>query len=336
MKQSFTSTPVSRRSFIRGMAAIGVTPSLIGESPLLRIGIIGLSVHSEDFTEIINGQSNGKGFNGCLVTHIYHPPGNPDVEFSEQALEKFTKSIQKNGVQFMTSIESMLPHVDAIMLLTNDGRPHLKEILPVLKAKKPVYIDKPMAESLIAVEAIFKEARKYDVPIFTSSALRYVAKAQEIRNKYADQVLGAHTYGPAPLQASHTDMFWDGIHSIELLYTVMGTGCISVTRTHTEGSDVIVGLWEGGRIGVFKGIRHGRIGFGGTVFMQKTIEEIGGFDGYKGIVEAITSFFKTKQIPVSEKETIELYAFMHAADRSKALGGVPVNIQEEYRRVTTK
>jgi hypothetical protein len=230
----------------------------------------------------------------------------------------------------------MLPHVDAIMLLTNDGRPHLKEIMPVLKAKKPVYIDKPMAESLEAVAAIFKEARKHNVPIFTSSALRYVAKAQAIRNESASDVLGAHTHGPAPLQASHTDMFWDGIHSIELLYTIMGTGCVSVTRTHTEGSDVLVGLWKEGRIGVFRGIRKGRVGFGGTVFMKNSIQDIGGFDGYQGIVKAITDFFVTKKLPISEQETLEIYAFMHAADLSKQKGGIPINVQDELSKVLAK
>lgn len=289
---------------------------------MIRIGIIGLSVHSEDFTKIINGAPGGAGLRGCLVTQLYHPPGNPDVEFSAAQLGKFSKTIRESGVNFAGSIEEMLPEVEAVMLLTNDGRPHLEEIRPVLKAGKPVYIDKPVAESFENVVAVFKEAEKNNVPVFTSSALRYVRKAQQLAGgEKVGKVLGAETYGPAPLQESHSDLFWDGIHGIELLYTVMGTGCQRVSRIFTPATDIVTGIWPDDRIGVFKGLRAGRIGFGGTVFGEKNIEETGGFDGYEGLVEAILTFFKTRIPPVPPAESIEIYAFMHAADISRKNNG---------------
>ncbi len=293
------------------------------------IGIIGLSVHSEDFTKIINATAGKNGRQGCLVTQIYHPPGNPDVEFSTAQLEKFSKTIREHDVHFAGSIGEMLPHVDTVMLLTNDGRPHLKEVLPVLKAGKPVYIDKPLAESLGQVTAIFREAKKYGVPVFTSSALRYVKKAQQFaRGEIVGKVLGAETWGPAPLQASHVDLFWDGIHGVELLYTVMGPGCQSVSRVFTPGGDVVTGIWPDGRTGIFRGLRKGRIGFGGTVFGTEGIEAIGGFDGYEGLVDAILEFFKSGKPPVSPEESIEIYTFMKGADISKNKGGAPVRLAD--------
>src|SRR5690606_16170926 len=131
---------------------------------------------------------------------------------------------------------------DAVMLLTNDGRPHLEQILPVFRSGKPVYVDKPLAETLDQVKAIFKASKAHGSVVFSSSALRYGKNVDNIQNgKAVGKVLGAETFSPAPIQPSHVDLFWDGIHGVELLYSIMGPGCQSVTRVHEEGTDVVVG-----------------------------------------------------------------------------------------------
>jgi hypothetical protein len=122
-------------------------------------------------------------------------------------------------------------------------------------------------------------------------------------------------------------MFWYGIHGVESLYTIMGgVGCQQVTRTYTQDADVIVGTWEGGRIGVFRGLRAGSRGYGGTAFGEKGIANIGTFEGYRRLLVPVTEFFRTLKAPVDLAETLEIYAFMEAADESKRLGGVPVTL----------
>lgn len=301
----------------------------------IKIGIIGLSVHSAAYTEIINSGTSSPEFSGCRVTAIFHPTGNPDVEFSEKQLQSFSDTIRGQGVEFVSSIKELVKRVNAVMILTNDGRPHLKEIIPVLKSGKPVYVDKPLAASLSEVLAIFKVSKKYNVPMFSCSPLRYVKEAQDIREgKVVGKVLGASTYGPAPLQKSHVDLFWDGIHAVESLYTVLGgTGCRTVSRTSTDDADVVVGNWDDGRVGVFRGIRKGKGGFGGTAFGDKGIASIGAFNGYRPLVVTIVEFFRSGIPPISDEETIEIYTFMDAADESKRLGGVPVSLSEVLSRV---
>jgi len=326
---------------IAASAAIGLPTLSTARNNILkeiRVGVIGLSVHSAAYTEIINSGASSPEFNGCRVVAIFHPKGNPDVEFSEKQLQNFTDTIKGQGVEFVCSIKKLVKRVDAVMLLTNDGRPHLKEILPVLKAGKPVYVDKPLAATLTDVVAIFKVSRKYKVPMFSCSPLRYVKEAQDIREgKVVGKVLGANTYGPAPIQKSHADLFWDGIHAVESLYTVMGgTGCKTVTRTFTDDADVVVGKWENGRIGVFRGVRKGRSGFGGTAFGDKGIASIGVFNGYRPLVVAIVEFFRSGIAPVSEEETIEIYAFMEAADESKRIAGAPVSLSDVLLRAKKK
>ena len=50
--------------------------------------------------------------------------------------------------------------------------------------------------------------------------------------------------------------------------------------------------------------------------------------GYGPLLEQIVSFFKTGNAPVSSEETIEIFAFMSAADESKAQGGEAISIRE--------
>lgn len=335
---SYTKRDKLTKNFLGTGLGIGVQVPVSAKAIVqkeIKIGIIGLSVHSAAYTEIINSGASSPEFSGCRVTAIFHPIGNPDVEFSEKQLQSFSETIRGQGVEFVSSIKELVKRVNAVMILTNDGRPHLKEIIPVLKAGKPVYVDKPLAASLSDVLAIFKVSKKYNVPMFSCSPLRYVKEAQDIREgKIVGKVLGASTYGPAPLQKSHVDLFWDGIHAVESLYTVLGgTGCRTVSRTSTDDADVVVGNWDDGRVGVFRGIRKGKGGFGGTAFGDKGIASIGAFNGYRPLVVTIVEFFRSGIPPISDEETIEIYTFMEAADESKRLGGVPVSLSEVLSRV---
>jgi predicted dehydrogenase len=327
---------IQRRDFLRSAAITGIGLGLTGMSPLLfaksaqkkvRVGIIGLSVHTEAFSEMLNAENTNADISGFTVVGIYHPKGNPDVEFKAESLATWTENSKKRDIQIVDSVDKLIAMSDVMMLETNDGRPHLEQLMPVFKARKPVFIDKPIAANLKEVIAILNEAKKYNVPIFSSSGLRYVSSAQEIRNGKVGQVLGGEAYSPASLQADHTDMFWYGIHGVESLYTIMGgAGCQQVTRTHSEGTDVIVGTWDGGRIGVFRGLRSGAKGYGGTAFGEKGIATVGTFEGYRPLLVAIVQFFRSGKSPVSLDETLEIYAFMEAADESKRLGGVPVTL----------
>lgn len=301
------------------------------ESPI-RVGIIGLDTsHAIAFTGLLNAELPAEGLANCRVVAAY-PQGSTDIESSVASVPKYTQTMRDQGVTIVESIDALLPLVDAVLLETNDGRPHLEQAIPVLKARKPTFIDKPMAGSLTDVLALFELARQYNTRVFTSSALRYGNATQEVRNGALGPVMGCDTYAPCTLEPNHPDFFWYGIHGVESLFTVMGAGCDRVTRIHTPEFDVAVGTWKDGRLGSFRGIRKGAKSYGGIAFGTSKTMQIGTFDGYQPLVKQIVAFFRGTDLPITEQEMIEIYAFMEAADESKRQGGAAITLESVLHR----
>ena len=294
----------------------------------LRAGIIGLDTsHSVHFTRILNDPEDEDHVPGCRVVAAY-PQGSLDIESSVRRVPEYTQRVREMGVEIVPSIEALLEKVDVVLLETNDGRPHLEQAAPVLKAGKPVFIDKPVAGSLADVIAIYELSKRYGTPVFSSSALRYAAGVQEAVKGKVGKILACDAYSPASLEPTHPDLFWYGIHGVETLYTVLGPGCVELSRMTTASDDVVVGRWSDGRLGTFRGRRTGKRGFGGTVFGSDAIAPLGGFTGYPPLVARIVEFFETRVVPVDPATTLEIYVFMEAADESKRRGGAPVRLQD--------
>jgi hypothetical protein len=295
------------------------------EEPQLKIGIIGLDTsHAPAFTKELNNPAAESDLKGCRVIAAY-PKGSPDIESSTSRVPKYTEDVQKLGVEIVGSIDELLKRVDFVLLETNDGRPHLEQALPCFRAGKPTFIDKPLAASLADCIAIFEAARKYNCPTFCSSSLRYGKTTQPVRNGSLGKITHAETTSPANLEKTHPDLFWYGIHGVESLFTVMGPGCETATRkTTADGKIEVLGEWVGGRTGIYREAR----GYTGKAVGEKGESPVGDSAGYRPLIVEIVKFFRTKQPPVTEAETLEIYAFMEAADESKRRGGEPVELEE--------
>ena len=293
----------------------------------LRVGVIGLDTsHVLAFTKAFQqAKPDDQDLSGFDVVAAY-PFGSADIESSASRIPKYTEDMKALGVEIVDSIKTLLTKVDCVLLETNDGRLHLEQALQVFRAGKPVFIDKPTGSNLAEVVAIYRAAAHYNAPMFSSSSLRYSDGAQAIRSGKVGRVLGCTTYSPCSLEPTHVDLFWYGIHGVESLYTCMGTGCRSVTHTSTDDFELAVGTWADGRIGTFRGIRAGSKGYGGIAFGEKGITEIGPYGGYRPLVVQIAKFFRSTKPPIAADETIELYAFMQAAAKSKKQGGTPVEM----------
>ena len=299
------------------------------QSSVIRVGFIGLdSSHCTAFTELLHREGNTGDLAGVKIVAAF-PGGNPEFPLSRDRVQGYTEKMRTMGVEIVDSIDALLPMVDAVILGSVDGSQHLAQIEPVLKAGKPVFIDKPLAHNLADALQIQKLAQQYKTPWFSASALRYQKELQDLMSSdVLGDVVGCDSFGQSRAGIGHSDLAWYGVHGVETLYTVMGPGCISVTRLQTDKSEQVTGLWKNGRIGTYRGIREQthKTGFGASIFGTKTQQQISLPADYQGLVIEIAKFFKTRQPPISEDETIEIFAFIEAADESKRQGGVPVTL----------
>ena len=299
---------------------------------VIKIGIIGLDTsHSTAFTELLNGDSDDKFVKEFEVVAAY-PYGSKTIQSSYERIPGYIEEVKKHGVEITSSIAELLDKVDCVMLETNDGRIHLEQAMEVFKSGKICYIDKPIGATLGQAIAIYEMAEKYNVPIFSSSALRYSPQNQKLRNGEFGKILGADCYSPHKVEPTHPDFGFYGIHGVETLYTLMGTGCESVNRMSSQDADVVVGRWKNGRIGTFRGIKEGPAIYGGTAYTPKGSIAAGGYEGYKVLLDQILTFFKTGVAPISKEETIEIFTFMKASNMSKEQNGKIVTMEEAYRK----
>ena len=324
----------NRRDFLRMTALSGAGLSITSVSDTFafqpvaaegrRIGIIGLDTsHSEVFTKMIN--AGGEEMGGYKVVAAY-PHGSKNIASALKMKSAITDAVRKEGVEIVDSIEALLKKVDVVLLESNDGRPHLEQALPVFKAGKRIFIDKPIAPSLSEAKAIFKAAREYNTPVFTSSALRFDTNVRKVVSGSIGKVTGADVYTPAEIDKNHMDLAWYAIHGVEMLFTVMGPGCRKVSRVHQEGTDLVTGVWEDGRIGTVRAIRKGAAGIAGTAFGEKGIAQLGPFSSYQPLISEIITFFQTGKPPVTAEQTLEIFTFIDAADKSKRKNGAAISM----------
>ena len=311
---------------LKSLLTAGLLASLTAFGAELRIGIIGCDTsHVTAFSDNLNDPNAPNHVAGGKVVAAFKG-GSKDVPSSWNRVEEYSKKLrEKHGVKFYESIEELCQNVDVVLLESVDGRPHLEQVKPVLKAGKPVFIDKPMAGSLRDTLTIFRLAKEAKVPLFSSSSLRFAKDSQAVRQGSIGKVTYAETYGPCELEPHHPDLFWYGVHGVEALFTVLGTGCETVQRgTTPEGKVEVIGTWSGGRKGVYREDKT----FHGLAKGEKGEAKAGGFDGYVPLVVEFMKFFQTGVAPVTPEETIQIIAFMEAADESKRQGGQPVKLSD--------
>ncbi|MCR4414391.1 MAG: Gfo/Idh/MocA family oxidoreductase [Thermoguttaceae bacterium] len=317
-----------RRSFLGAVLAGAAVPCAgpllhaaeSGKKPL-RAGMIGLDTsHVIAFAKTFNDPKASGDLADVKIVAGY-PGGSPDLPDSWNRVKKFTEQLREMGVEIVESIDALLQKVDVVFLESVDGRPHLAQARPVIAARKPLFIDKPMAASLADVLVIFDLAKKNNVPCFSASSTRFGSGFQAARKGKFGEIRKCTAWSPMSIEPHHPDLFWYGVHGVEILFTIMGRGCKTVTRV---GPKEVLGTWEGGREGRFVG----KDGYGAEVEGTLGKGPAGKYEGYTPLLVEVSRFFKTGKPPVAPEETIELFAFMEAADASKAKGGAAVTIAE--------
>jgi predicted dehydrogenase len=295
----------------------------------IRAGMIGLDTsHVPKFTELFNNAKPDGELGGVRVVAGY--PGGTDLPLSRDRVAKFTEQVRGMGVEIVDSIPALLDKVDVVLLESVDGRIHLQEAKQVIMAGKPLFIDKPLAGSLADGIAILDLAKRQGVPCFSCSSMRFGPGIKDLRDDASvGEIVGAAVWGPCPYQEGTADLLFYGIHGVETLFTLMGAGCETVSRIQTDDTDAVTGTWTNGRLGTFRGLRRHNAQYGTVAFGTKGIATSTKIDGgYEPLCREIATFFKTRRSPVPAEETIEILAFIEAADESARQGGRAVAVAD--------
>ncbi len=294
----------------------------------LRLGIIGTDTsHVIAFTQALNDPAAKDHIAGARVVAAYKG-GSPDLKSSYERVEKYASELQsKWNIEIVPDIASLCGKVDGILLESVDGRVHAAQAKQAFGCRKPVFIDKPLSDSLEGAREIAKLAKEAGVPWFSSSSMRYGETAATLKS--ADNK-GATVWGAGPIEPTQRlDLTWYGVHSAELLYALLGPGCEEVTRVNTPDADVVVGRWKDGRIGTMRIVRpYGA--FGAVVFRPEQVvvqSKPNDNNSYTGLVREIVKFMESGKAPIAPEETLEMFAFMDAAQHSKDAGGAPAKLR---------
>jgi len=308
---------------------LALTLALAASAPAadLRLGLVGTDTsHVIGFATAFNDPASPDHVPGARIVAAFRG-GSPDLPSSRDRIEGFTSQLRdKYGVEIVDTIEELCRRVDGVLLTSVDGRVHLAQARDIIRARKPLFIDKPLAATLEDAREIARLAKAAGVPWFSTSTLRY-----SIANLKAPDLSGADVWGPGPLEEHHQlDLSWYAIHEAEMLFTLLGTGCDEVTRVESADASVVACRWKDGRVGTMRALRP--YSDYGVILFRKDAK------GQTSQVAAVRStraeferellkFFTTGVPPVPNEETLELMAFLDAAQRSKEAGGRPTKLR---------
>lgn len=292
---------------------------------LLKIGMIGLDTsHCTAFTKLLNEPQNEYHVSGGKIVYAF-PGGSSDFEMSYSRLAEFKSALQNEyGVQLLNIPEEVADRSDAVLLTSVDGRVHLEQFRKIAPYGKPVFIDKPFAVSTEDAKEMVRLAAEYNVPLMSASSLRYEQGLVEALSVEHADIIGADCYGPMDIQPTQGGLFWYGIHSAEMLYRILGKGCVQVTASMTDHHELVAGVWEDGRIGTIRGNRKGNKTFGAVIHCTNKTEFVDGEKHpkpkYAGLLEAVMDMFQSGVPSIDPQETIEIIRFLEAANESRAKG----------------
>ncbi|HEX7362029.1 MAG TPA: oxidoreductase [Bryobacteraceae bacterium] len=291
----------------------------------IRLGVIGTDTsHAVEFTHILNDPGAPGHISGAHVVAAWKG-GSPDVKESARNVNRYAEEMrEKWGVKIVGSISDLCPMVDGLLLESLDGRKHLRQFRQAMACGKPMFIDKPLSDSLSGARAIASLAQEHHIPWFSASALRFGSTAR----MRTSAMISAIVWAPGPTEPhQQLKLTWYGIHGLAMLYTLFGTGCVAVSEISSGDSDVITGRWKDGRLGTLHLQRpYGK--WGAIVFLKnnKLRADTNISFSYVPLVRQIVDFMSTKVPPVPNNETLEMFEFMDAAQRSVAEHGALVKL----------
>jgi len=300
---------------------------------MIKLGILDFDTsHAVEFTKRLNaieGTPKDQLVEGAQI--VIGCPG--ESKLSAERIEGYTAQMKKFGVTLVEKPADMIGKVDGMLIEAVDGTVHFDRAKPFLDAGIPCFIDKPFTCSVADAKKIIELSEAKKAAVFSSSSLRYAPEVVEyVADPKPGKLVGCMVYGPAslsPIPERNAGLYHYGIHAVEVLYTLMGTGCKRVNCVSERGADAVTGHWKDGRVATLRGIRDGASGYGFTAFAEKGIKTVtvGTSVIYRELLKQVVEFFKAKKSPLDPAVTLEIMAFIEAANKSSENHGAGETVQ---------
>lgn len=298
---------------------------------MLRLGLVDLDTsHAIAFTQRLNhiGIAEDQWVEGAQVVLAY--PGMSLI--APELIAGYTEQLRDYGVQIVASPETLLGQIDAVLVESQDGSVHLDHALPFIEAGIPTFVDKPFTTSVSAARRLVTAARRKAVPLMSASALRYTPEVVTIQTQQAEfgTITGCDAITPALQHPRNPGLFHYGVHGVEMIYALMGTGCAGVRCISSADSDLVIGRWADGRLATVRGVRRGAYGFTLSAVQEKQVSamKIDGRYFYREMLKQVVAMVETGRSPVALEELVEVVAFQEAALRSSERDGTEVLLTE--------
>lgn len=281
---------------------------------MLNFGLVGVNTsHADAFARIFNGTAGeAPRLEAGKVVSIWG--GNePERVATLAETHRIATTVSEPA--------EMIGSVDAVLVVddTGGGTLHAGLARPFLEAGLPVFVDKPMTTAYADAVALFDVAGAHNAPLLSCSALRFAVEIEAAKDELAavGTLSSIVSVGPG-------DWFYYGVHAVELLGVVAGTGASWVHRHALPDKDVTIIGYEDGPAAVVETLRDAAYvfhltAFGADGFTSVHVQDMMGF--YTNTMQAFATMAGTGVSPLPREQTLEVIAILEAGNRSAERGG---------------
>jgi len=253
---------------------------------------------------------------GAKVTHVW-------TDNQEDAEKVSRASLVPN---ILKRPEDCIGQVDAVIVATDKGHEHVERCRPFVEAGLPIFVDKPLVDNVEDLRTFMKWIDD-GANILSSSSMRYVKEFLPYR-------LSCHELGALRFVTITMSKSWEryGIHALESLYPIVGSGFISVQNLgdmqhnivrleHTSGVEVTTAVISD----LYGGFGHMLLAGTENSVAVKLNDT---FYSFKAQLEAFVNYLRTGERPFPLSETVELMKMVIAGTKSRTEGNRRVMLDE--------
>ena len=288
----------------------------------IKVAMIGLDIsHAVEYTKLMQDPAIPADRRVCGM--VVEKCLRFETPFQNQAgLDKRQQTLEQLGVAVGTDFDSVTADCDAVIMTINDPSKHPEFFEKCASLGKPVFINKPFADTLENALKMIETAEKCSTRFFTASPLRFDCDLANALNRNISPQT-ALVWGPLVNAPAGSSITWYGIHVFEMLQRIMGNGAVCVNAMPDSKGYVCHVIYGDGRRGIAELSRKG-YRYGGVIrddrqeeVMFQVTDQV---PYYRMLLLKVAGFFQGENQGVPHGDSLEIMAMISAAERSITTG----------------